>query len=171
MTRLRKWNLLPLRSSEPSSPERAYLYALRLLTARDYAVARLREKLRGRGFADPDVETALGRMVAEGWVDDHRFAERFAESALASGRYYGPRLRQEMRRRGVPPELVGEVLGRVLRERDETAEVCAIVERRFSGFSFSSASDREKRRAVGFLQRRGFSLSAIMRALRATEQE
>jgi len=170
VTRLRKWNPLPLRSSEPSSPERAYLYALRLLTARDYTVARLQEKLRGRGFADPDVETALGRMVTEGWVDDRRFAERFAEGALASGRYYGPRLRQEMRRRGLPPELVGEVLGRVLGERDETAEVCAIVERRFSGFSFSSASDREKRRTVGFLQRRGFSLCAIMRALRATGQ-
>jgi regulatory protein len=159
-----------LRSSEPSSPERAYLYALRLLTARDYTVARLREKLHGREFDESDIETALMRMVSEGWVDDRRYAERFAESALASGRYYGPRLRQEMRRRGVPPELVSEVLGRVLMERDETGEVRAIVDRRFSGFSFSTASDREKRRTVGFLQRRGFSLSAIMRALRATDE-
>ena len=159
-----------MRSSEPSSPERAYLYALRILTARDYTVARMREKLRGRGFDDTDVEAALGRMVSEGWVDDRRFAERFVESALASGRYYGPRLRQEMRRRGLQPELVSEVIGRVLGERDEAEEVRAIVERRFSGFSFSIASDREKGRTIGFLQRRGFSLSAILRALRATEQ-
>jgi regulatory protein len=170
--KIRLWNRnrLPLRSSEPSTPEQAYLYALRILTARDYTAARLRDKLRGRGYDDTDVEAALGRMVSEGWVDDRRFAERFAESALASGRYYGPRLRQEMRRRGLQPELVSEVLGRVLGERDETEEVRAIVDRRFSGFSFSIASDREKRRTIGFLQRRGFSLSAIMRALRATEQ-
>jgi len=161
---------LPLRSSEPSSPERAYLYALRILTARDYTVARLREKLLGRGFDGSDAEAALGRMLSEGWVDDRRFAERFAESALASGRYYGPRLRLEMRRRGLQPELVSEVLGLVLAERDEAEEVRAIVERRFSGFSFATASDREKRRATGFLQRRGFSLSAILRALRATEE-
>ena len=82
-----------MRSSEPSSPERAYLYALRLLTARDYTVARLREKLRGRDLDEADVEAALERLVSEGWLDDRRFAERFAESALASGRYYGPRLR------------------------------------------------------------------------------
>jgi regulatory protein len=75
-----------------------------------------------------------------------------------------------MRRRGLPPELVSEVLGRIAVEHDETEEVRAIVERRFSGFLFSSASDREKRRTVGFLQRRGFSLSAIMRALRATDE-
>jgi regulatory protein len=165
------WNRLPLKSSEPSSPERAYLYALRLLTARDYTVARLQEKFRGKGFDVTDVEDALGRLMSEGWVDDSRFAERFAESALASGRFYGSRLRQEMRRRGVPPELVSEVLGRLLLERDEVEEVRAIIERRFSNFSFSSAGDREKRRTVGFLQRHGFSLSAIFRALRATEQE
>jgi len=170
MTRLRNRSRLPLKSTEPSSPERAYLYALRLLTGRDYTVARLWEKLHGRGFDDTDVEAALGRMESEGWVDDRRFAERFAESALASGRYYGPRLRQEMRRRGLQPELVSEVLGRVLMESDEAGEVRAIVDRRFSGFSFSTASDREKRRTVGFLQRRGFSLSAILSALRATEQ-
>ena len=169
MTRLWTWSRSPLRSSEPSSPERAYLYALRILTARDYTVARMQEKLRGREFDEADIEAALGRLVTEGWVDDRRFAERFAESAIASSRYYGPRLRQEMRRRGLPPELVSEVLGRVLEEHDEAEEVHAIVERRFSGFSFSTASDREKRRTVGFLQRRGFSLSAIFRALRATE--
>jgi regulatory protein len=159
-----------LKSSEPSSPERAYPYALRLLAARDYTTSRLREKLHGRGFDETDAEAALGRMVSEGWVDDRRFAERFAEGALASGRYYGRRLQQEMRRRGVPPELVSEVLGRVLMECDEAEEVRAIVDRRFNGFSFSTASDREKRRTIGFLQRRGLSLSAILRALRATEQ-
>jgi regulatory protein len=159
-----------LKNSDPSSPERAYQYALRLLTARDYTEARLREKLCGREFGESDVEAALGRMVSEGWVNDRRFAERFAESALASGRYYGPRLRQEMRRRGLPPELVSEVLGRSMEERDECQDVREVIERRFSGFLFATASDREKRRAIGFLQRRGFGFSAIMQILRATDR-
>ncbi len=159
-----------MRSSEPSSPQRVYLAALRLLNARDYTEARLREKLRGKGFDETDLEAVLGKLVSEGWVNDLRYAERFAESALACGRYYGPRLRQEMRRRGLSRELVSEVLGRVLGEHDEAVEVRAIIERRFSGFSFSTASDKEKRRAADFLQRRGFSLSAIMTALRTTGQ-
>ena len=159
-----------LKSSDHSSPEKAYQYALRLLTARDYTEARLREKLRGREFDEADSEAALLRMVSEGWVNDRRFAERFAESALATGRYYGPRLRQEMRRRGLPPELVSEVLGRILGERDECQDVRVVFERRFNGFSFTSASDKEKRRALGFLQRRGFGFSAIMQILRASEQ-
>lgn len=161
---------MKLRSTDSSSSRQAYLYALRLLNARDYSEARLREKLRGKGFDETDIDAALGQMVSEGWVNDLRFAERFAESALACGRYYGPRLRQEMRRRGLSPELVSEVLGRVLGEHDQAEEVRTIIDRRFSGFSYSTASDREKRRAAGFLQRRGFSLSVIMAGLRAAGQ-
>jgi regulatory protein len=142
-----------------------------LLTARDYTEARLRDKLRGREFGESDVEAALVRMIAEGWVNDRRFAERFAESALASGRYYGSRLRQEMRRRGLPPEVVSDVLGLIMEEHDECQAMRALFERRFSGFSYATASDKEKRRAIGFLQRRGFGFSAIMKILRAEEQE
>jgi regulatory protein len=160
-----------LKSSENSSPGRAYQYALRLLTARDYTEARLREKLRAREFVETDIEAALGRMVAEGWVNDRRFAERFAESALASGRCYGHRLRQEMRRRGLPPELVSDVLRLIMEEHDECRDMRPLFERRFSGFSYATASDKEKRRAIGFLQRRGFGFSAIMKILRAEEQE
>ena len=141
------------------------------MTARDYTEARLREKLRGKEFGEADIEAALGRMVSQGWLNDRRYAERFAESALASGRYFGRRLRQEMLRRGLPQDVVSEVIRRVLGEHDESKDVRMMLERRFSGFSFSEASEKEKRRVVGFLQRKGFSLSAILSALRATRQD
>jgi regulatory protein len=130
----------------------------------------LRSVLQGKGFEEADSEAAVGRLESEGWLNDRRFAERFAESAVATGRFYGPRLRQEMRRRGVQPELVAELLERVREEHDETGEVRAVVERRFSGFSYATASDKEKRRIVAFLQRRGFSISSILHALRDTGQ-
>jgi regulatory protein len=162
---------LTSKNSEPSTPERAYLYALRLLTARDYTEARLREKLRGRKYEDSDVDIALSRLVSEGWVSDRRYAERFAESALASARYFGPRLRQEMIRRGIPREIVTEVLGRTMEHHDEVEDIRSVLKRRYSTVSFSSANEKEKRRAVGFLQRRGFGLSAIFQAMRMSEFE
>lgn len=158
------------RSSEPSSPERAWQYALRLLAARDYTSARLKEKLRSREFSESDLNEAVARLEAENWVSDRRYAERFAESALASGRYVGPRLRMELRRRGIPDDLVSEVIGRLAEEYDEGREVRAVLERRFPRFSYAAASDKDKRRVLGFLQRRGFGLSAIMRAMKEAEQ-
>jgi regulatory protein len=160
-----------LKSIEPSSPERAFQDALTLLVARDYTTAKMREKLTARGFNEATVETAVVRLEREGWLSDRRFAERFAETAVACGRFFGPRLRLEMRRRGVPAELVDEVLGRLRLERDEQDDLRCVMERRYPGFSFFAASDREKRRVIAFLQRRGFGLGTIMKTLKVEETE
>jgi regulatory protein len=71
-----------------------------------------------------------------------------------------------MRRRGVPAVLIDEIVGRLRLEHDEQDDLRCVMERRYSGFSFVAANDREKRRVVAFLQRRGFGLGAIMKVLK-----
>lgn len=151
---------------EPLTPERAYHYCLRLLTGRDYTVAALGRKLASRGLSGDDCADVIVRLQREGWVDDARFAERFASSAISSGRFYGVRLRMEMRRKGFPAEMTSAVLAPLLEDCDEVAEVLLAAERRAPGFCYSTADDRERRRLVSYLQRRGFTLSAILQALR-----
>lgn len=160
---------LILKDTEPLAPDKLYQYALRLLTGRDYAVARIRQKLAARAAAEQDVDAVIATLQREGWLDDARYAARFAEAAITSGRYYGVRLRMEMRRRGFTADVVNETVAPLLDESDEISEVRSAAERRYPGFCYSDASDRDKRRLVGFLQRRGFRFSAIMQALRAEE--
>jgi len=149
---------------------RAYLHALRLLAGRDYSVARIRGKLAVRDICEEDVESAILRLQGEGLLDDRRYAERFAESALSGGRFYGPRLRLEMRRAGFEAVLVNDILGRLLADSDEEDEVRSVTARRYPDLKYSAATDRDKRRVIGYLQRRGFGISAIMRALRTEKQ-
>jgi len=157
------------KNTNPLTPDQAYQYALRLLTGRDYSTARISEKLSARQVSRQDVDAVITRLQREGWLNDQRYAERFADSALSSGRFYGARLRMEMRRRGFAAEVVCEALAPLLAERDEISEVRSAAERRYPGFSYPTASDRDKRRLIGFLQRRGFGFSSIMRALRTDE--
>lgn len=142
---------------------------MRLLADRDYSVARLKQKLRAQKFAEADLEEAVSSLETENWISDRRFAERFVESALKSGRYYGFRIKVEMQRRGVPGEIVSEVLDRFLGERNEADDAFSVLMRRFPDFSFPLASDGEKRRALDFLRRRGFTVSAALRAMKAEE--
>jgi regulatory protein len=158
---------LKSKNSEPQTVQQLFQYALRLLTGRDYTIARLRSKLlTTHDCSGQDVEAIVDRLQEEGWLDDRRYAERFAESALAAGRFYGPRLRLEMRRRGLPIELVDEVMQRTQEEYDEVGELSSIIDHRFSDFVFSVAGDKEKRRVISWLLRRGFRLSAIMKVVR-----
>ncbi|GFE60008.1 regulatory protein RecX [Geobacter sp. AOG2] len=160
-----------MKNSELSSPERAFQEALKLLAVRDYTTAKMREKLTRRGLDEAAIEEAVARLVNEGWLNDRSFAEHFAEIAVSGGRFFGPRLRLELRRRGVPAGLIDEVLGRIRHEHDEQVGLRGVMERRFPGFSFSVATDREKRRVIAFLQRRGFGLGTIMKVLKVDEIE
>src|SRR4051794_5141480 len=87
--RTRMWMLLlpsrsrsRLKNTDTPSQGGAWQYALKLLAMRDYTLARLKAKLSSRDYDETDIEAALGRLEAEGWINDRRFAERFAESAV-----------------------------------------------------------------------------------------
>jgi regulatory protein len=160
---------LKSKNTEPLTAVQLYQYALRLLAGRDYSVAGIRRKLAARTATEQDLGDVILRLEHEGWLDDRRYAERFAAAALASGKYFGVRLRMEMRRKGFSAEIISEVLAPLLEEHDDLAEIRSLTERRYPGFSYSEAEDRDKRRVTGFLQRRGFGFSAIMRALRSDD--
>ena len=150
---------------------RAYQLALRILTRRDHSVAELREKLAAKGVEPPAASEALGRLVAAGYLDDRRFAVSFAAAALRNGRGFGPRLKLELRRRGVADGIIAETLAELAQEHGEEEVLAQIVSRRFGTFVPTEAPERERRRVFGYLQRRGFSLAAILAHFRIRSSE
>lgn len=140
---------------------KALLYAERALARRDHSVAELERKLRGKGVSEGVIAGVIARLERSGYLDDRRFAERWAESAVRNGRGYGPRLRLELARRGVSREIVAEVLAGIAMSFGEEETLAALVARKFAGFDLRSAPDRDKRRVFAYLQRRGFSTTAI----------
>jgi regulatory protein len=148
---------------------RAFTHALRILARRDSSVAGVERKLRDKGFAESVVTETVVRLQESGYLDDRRFARQWAESAIRNGRGYGSRLRLDLARHGVPAEIVTEILSSLAAEYDETETIDGLLKRKFAGFCPASASDREKRRVIQYLQRRGFSTAAIFSAFRKTE--
>lgn len=161
--------LYSLRSTEGDEGKRALASALRILTRRDLSVAELALRLKDKGIHDTLVEETLTRLEKSGYLDDRRFARQWAESAIRNGRGYGPRLRQDLTRRGVQAEIVADVLASLAVEYDETETLTALISRKYAGFNPATAADREKRRVMQYLQRRGFSTTAIFHAFRKTE--
>ena len=141
--------------------QRALALAVRLLARRDHSTAELAQKLAARGFSPAAAAAVIARLQELGYLDDRRFAERWALAAAESGRGYGPRLRLELTRRGIAPEIVAEVMARVALEHDEESALASLMTRRFPDFDPAQASDRELRRTIAYLQRRGFSYGSI----------
>ncbi len=140
--------------------------ALRLLTRCDRSTAELRNKLLDRDFAVDRVEATLERCRELGYLDDARFAARRAASLMNQGRAVGHRILADLRRCGISEELAARALETARSEHDEDRILASLVERRFPGFDYDTAPEREKRRVVHFLQRRGFPLGLIMDRLK-----
>jgi len=144
----------------------ATAYALKILAGRDHSEAEMRRKLAVKGFSPVTADRVIEKLHRSGYLDDERFAFAWAESALRNGRGYGYRLKAELSRRGVVDDIIDHVLGRLASEHDEMATLAGLMARKFAGFDSRHADDRQKRRVISYLQRRGFSLAAILRVLR-----
>ena len=163
----RRWVAAARKSSRGA--DTPWAVALRLLARRDYGTGELRRALLTKGFAEEAVAAAIARGIELGYLDDARYAARLAGVLLESGRAVGPRLALELRRRGLAEELIQAVVAVSARDDGEEQALRALVARRFPAFDFASAADRERRRVILFLQRRGFSLDRILTELKRTD--
>jgi regulatory protein len=148
--------------------ERALAFdcALRVLALREHSEAELRRKLTDKGYEAAEIDACVLRLKELRYLDDARFARVFASSWLRNGRGYGARLKMELARRGVAAETAAQALEELAEEYGEPELLAQLMERKFGSFDPQTATEKERRRVIGYLQRKGFSLSAIFGKLR-----
>jgi regulatory protein len=139
----------------------AFEAALGALRRRERASDELAAWLRERGHPDDEIAAALERLAVAGELDDERFARRYAEDKREL-RGWGPeRIREALRARGLPPDLVARALDGESREA-EIERASALLRRRGRPL----ADDADRARALAFLTRRGYDYEAAYEAVR-----
>ena len=140
--------------------------ALRLLTTRDLSEAELRRKLARFGFATADIDSAISKCHEYNYLDDQRYALLRARSLAKTGKGVGQKVILDLKQRGIDEATAYQALEQVAAEIPPEQVIRALLQRRFSTFDFHQATDRERRRVIGYLQRRGFPLDLIFSVLR-----
>jgi regulatory protein len=142
----------------------AYNKALKLVARRDHFRAELVEKLRRKGFADEEIDTALDRLDELNLLDDQALAGRFVEFRSVD-RGWGPRrLANELRRRGVESPIAEQAsrLDDELHSRALATAVRRVVVRAKDGWW---RLPERRARLVKSLIARGFSTDVAYRAI------
>jgi regulatory protein len=141
--------------------------AYRFLGHRDRTVAEVRERLGAEGI-DPDaVDDAVEELRHLGYLDDARYAQRFAEDRRTIDAWGAERIERRLLAVGVEPALIAAALG----ERgtgEELEAALAVLRRRFPR---PPAQDRDRDRALGLLVRKGYELELAYDAVRAFERD
>ena len=127
-----------------------------LLARREHSVLELRRKLDKRGMSGELVEQALQGLVADGLLDENRFAESFVSSRISKGQ--GPvRMRGDLSERGLSGELIEQTLASTGCDWFELAS--QVRARRFG--REAPGDYPERARQSRFLQYRGFTSEQI----------
>ena len=142
--------------------ERAIDLAYRAVGSRDRTVAELRTFLERKRVEPAAIETAVDELVEAGYLDDARYARRFAEDKRTLERWGSERIARDLRRRGVEPELVQSAVA--VYDRDAELETALLL--LDARFPDPPADDRGRDRAWSLLVRRGYEHELAYEALR-----
>jgi regulatory protein len=140
--------------------------AYRYLGHRDRAVAEVRQRLEAEQVDGAIAEEAVGELERQGYLDDARYAKRFAEDRRTLDGWGAERIERRLLAVGIDPDLIAAALD----ERDADAELEAAVAVLRRRFPRAPSDDRERDRALGILVRKGYELELAYDAIRAFER-
>ncbi len=124
------------------------------LSHRNMSSHELLRKLRERGYSDEEAEKAARWLEDIGAIDDERYAAQCA--AYYKNRGYGAlRIREELRRRGIPRDMAEEIIDELPGSENE---ITSLIEKKLRG---EELTPDKKRKIVAMLTRRGFKYDEI----------
>jgi regulatory protein len=141
--------------------------AYRYLGHRDRTAVEVRRHLESKRVEPATIDAALAELGDQGYVDDARYARRFAEDRRTLDAWGADRIERKLLQAGVEPELVAAALA----DQDDQGELGAAVSLLRRRFREAPSSDRDRERALGVLVRKGYDLDVAYDAVRAFERE
>ena len=146
-----------------SDNRRATEKALYLLEYRDHTSKELREKIARTAASREAAEAAVEKMEELGLVNDDDYGRRYARELFEHKRFGPMRARQELRQKGIRPELIDELLSEYEDPEAFSMRIGEILEKKYSGWQ---EDEKIKRRAYAALQRMGYSYEHIREGMR-----
>ena len=121
----------------------------------------MRAHLSRRGVQPEIAERAVAELAEQGYLDDVRFAQRFAEDRRALDHWGAERIDRRLRELGIERELAATAAAPG--EEGELEAAVALLARRFPS---PPREQRDLNRALGLLVRRGYELELAHDAIR-----
>jgi regulatory protein len=145
-----------------------YDRAMRLIAARSRSAADIRRRLRREGAEPARIDRVVHAMMTRGFLDDAAHARSVTRSRVRSKGASARRIKQELTRQGVAPEIADEAVVTVFAdEAIDEATIATQVARRRAAQLADLPAPKRRQRLYGFLARRGYSPDIVKAAVDA----
>jgi regulatory protein len=150
-----------------SERQRAIDLAYRALGQRERTVFELRAYLERKRVEPAAIDETVEELQSAGVLDDARFATRFAEDKRTLERWGSERIGRDLRRRGVPDDLIEGATAAQGRADELSAALSLLAEK----LPDPPADDRARDRAWRLLVRKGYEPELAYDAVRAHSRD
>jgi regulatory protein len=145
--------------------------ALKLLAGRELSAFDLENKLLQKGYAPEKALEAVRWTKEQGYQDDTRFAQLYAEFAFLQKHYGRNKVEFELRRRKIDSSIITEAIQAYYDPSVQKTELSILAQRRLAG----DGSEKSQARVIRYLIGRGHSVEEARRtveeAARGLKQE
>jgi len=141
--------------------------AYRHLGRRDRTVAEVRRHLESKRVDPADIDAAVAELIGQDYLDDARYARRFAEDRRTLDGWGTERIERRLLAAGVDPDTAAQTLA----DRETAEELEAAVGLLRRRLPEPPPDDRARERALAHLVRRGYALELAYDAVRAFERD
>ena len=151
---------------QDSDAHRAKEKALYLLEHRSHSKKELTEKIARTAASREAAQAAADRMEELGLLNDEEYAQRLARELFTRKRFGPMRVKQELRQKGINPEVIDALLAEYDDDDATLENMRALLQKKYPAWA---EDERERRRAFAALQRLGYSYADIRRAMDVEE--
>ena len=125
------------------------------------------KKLYEKGFSENVIERVMEFLKKYQYIEDEKYCESYIKERIR----FNPRgkyaLKMELRQKAIADSIIDKTLEKI--EIDELGDAIRLLEKKC--FSLDDINEKEKKRLLGFLQRRGYSYDIIKEAFAYIEQK
>lgn len=133
-------------------------------------MAEARERLRGKGFSEEEIEPTIQKAMEAGLLDDRLFTELWVEDRLNHSPLARRAIRRELEAKGIASEIIDEVMSRLYPSGREMPIAIELAQRRLVRYR-GLDEGRRVRRTISYLTRRGFPLFMSKKIVRTLLQQ
>jgi regulatory protein len=138
----------------------AYLYAVRVLGARDHSRHELRQKLRRQGFGQAAIDAVTEKLMDQNYLDDQVYAASYVASRMKTSPRSRRLMAQELKRKGIRDDHIEAALKPV----DERRMALACIHRKRRRWRRFEGQQR-RMKMLAHLSSKGFSYDVSRRAV------
>ena len=133
----------------------AYSKAGRYCAFQERSIVEVKDKLKGWGLADFQVEEVLNRLIQEGFIDEQRFANAYCHDKFEFNSWGRIKIKNSL----FPHQLDSQVVDKALQRIDEDKyydRLRSLAEKKWTSLSVDEMNKKQK--TVSYLAGKGFEL-------------